>query len=219
MGSLQGEPLDWGITWGTGPNKTTISIQTALVGRGFSLLEQNWHHAMHGKAAWREPGFVPWEMGSLFLGRPGSEEGSRARDQQQSRREPWAPGCVRWPQDGSGKGSDPGWVFLVFFKKTRTQQDSMLRSCAVQVRKLYHGALEKTHLFLWELMNKIINCLRVALKSSGADVGVFLCVCVCLGRCKGVCVCVCVCVWGRCRGVCTCVCVWGRCRGVCVCDL
>ena len=89
---------------------------------------------------------------------------------------PVATGRVR-----KGLGS---WLgFPCFFKKTRTQQDSMLRSCAVQVRKLYHGALEKTHLFLWELMNKIINCLRVALKSSGADVGVFLCVCVCLGRC------------------------------------
>lgn len=119
MGSLRGEPLDWGITLGTGPNKTTISIQTALAGRRFGLLEQNWHHAVHGKAAWREPGFVPWEMGSLFPGRPGSEEGSQARDQQQSRREPWAPGCIQRPQDGSGKGSDPGWVFLVFLKKKK----------------------------------------------------------------------------------------------------
>ena len=209
MGSLRGEPLDWGITLGTGPNKTTISIQTALAGRGFGLLEQNWHHAVHGKAAWREPGFVPWEMGSLFPGCPGSEEGSRARDQQQNRREPWAPGCVQRPQDGSRKGSDPGWVFLVFFfkKKTGTQQDSMLWSCAVQVRKLYLGALEKTHLFLRELMNKIMSrgCFKII-----------------WGRCRGVSVCVCVSgqvqVYMR-VCVCVCVCVWGRCRGVCLCDL
>ena len=173
MGGLRGDPPDWGITWGTGPNKTTISIQTALVGRGFGLLEQNWHHAARGEAA--EPGYVPWGSGSLFPGRPRSQEGSRARDQRQSHREPRAPGRVRRPQDGFRKGSHPGWVFLVFLKKTRTQQYSMLWSCAVQLRKSYHGALEKTHLFLQELMDKTIDCLGVALKSSGAGVGVCVC--------------------------------------------
>ena len=83
----------------------------------------------------------------------------------------------------------------------------MLWSCAVQVRKLYLGALEKTHLFLRELMNKIMSrgCFKII-----------------WGRCRGVSVCVGVSgqvqVYMR-VSVCVCVCVWGRCRGVCLCDL
>ena len=113
MGGLQGEPLDWGITWGTSPNKTTISIQTAFVGRGFGLIEQNRHHAGRGEAALREPGFVPWERGGCFQDIQGQRRVHGARDQRQSPGEPRAPEHIRRPRTDPERARI--WIFVVFF--------------------------------------------------------------------------------------------------------